>query len=221
MLRKKGERSKRIVLTGGHAATTAMAVVEELIRRGESGKPYDLYWIGARSAIEGKKVTPIEVSVLPKMGVKHYSIIAGKLHMKFNVWTLPSLFKIPLGFIHAFIVLLKIKPDLILSFGGFAAVPVVVVGWLMRIPVIIHEQTPAVGRANKFSSFFASKIALARKSSRKDFPEKKIEIVGNPIITQVTDVEPKMELGKPPVILVTGGSRGARMIYKVIVESIE
>jgi len=220
MLRKKGERSKRIVLTGGHAATTAMAVVEELIRRGESGKPYNLYWIGAKSAIEGKKVAPIELSVLPKMGVRYHSIIAGKLHMKFNMWTLPSLFKIPIGFIHAFIILLKIRPGLILSFGGFAAVPVVVAGWLMRIPIIIHEQTSTAGRANKFSSFFASRVALARESSKKYFPERKIKIVGNPVITQVTDIEPKIKLGEPPVILVTCGSRGSRIINKVIVESI-
>jgi UDP-N-acetylglucosamine--N-acetylmuramyl-(pentapeptide) pyrophosphoryl-undecaprenol N-acetylglucosamine transferase len=58
---------------------------------------------------------------------------------------------------------LKIKPDIILSFGGYLAVPVVFVGWLLGIPSVTHEQTAVVGYANKFVSLFAKRILLTWK----------------------------------------------------------
>ena len=66
------EKVNKILLTGGHAATTALAVVEELIRRNESKSNWDISWVGVKSAIEGKKVKTLESEALPKMGIKDY-----------------------------------------------------------------------------------------------------------------------------------------------------
>src|SRR3990172_6714258 len=112
----------KIVLTGGHAGTTAISVVEELVK--ESGRyRWEIHWIGASSAVEGKKVATLEKRVLPRMGVSFHSILTGRLQKKWTVHTLPSILKIPLGFFHAVFLLLKIRPKIILSFGGFAALP--------------------------------------------------------------------------------------------------
>lgn len=221
MERKPKNVGKKIVLTGGHAATTALSVVEELIRRSSNKLNWDIYWIGTKKAMEGKPIPTLESEVFPKMDVKHHFILAGRLQRKFTLWTIPSIAKIPLGFIHAFLLLRKIRPDVVLSFGGFAAFPVVVVGWLLRIPIIIHEQTMGAGRANKFSSFFASKIALARKSSLKHFPSKKCVLTGNPTLTQFNDVSVKNKIGSPPTIYVAGGSRGAQFINDLIEETLD
>lgn len=206
----------KIVLTGGHAATTALSVIEELIMQGSYAKVWDIYWIGPKSAIEGRKVLPLEETIFPRMGVKLHPIISGRLQRRFTLWTIPSFFKIPLGFFSAFWKLVKIKPNVILSFGGFAAFPVVLAGYVMRIPVIIHEQTVAVGRANKYSALFAKRIALARAGSMKYFPPEKCVVTGNPIMTQISQISPKRKIGFPPTIFVTGGSRGSLTINELI-----
>lgn len=153
---KKVAKEIRIVLTGGHAGTTAIAVIEELIRRREIN--WDIYWIGAKKAFEGKSISTLESLHLPKLGVKHYTIISGRLQRKFTPWTIPSLIKIPISFFHAWKVLKQINPRVIISFGGYSAFPVVVAGALKRIPTVIHEQTAAVGRANKLSALFANNL---------------------------------------------------------------
>ena len=127
-----------MVFTGGHAATTAVAVVEEIK---DEGKEWKLYWIGVKNAIEGKKVITLESEVLPRLGVKFIPITTGRLQRKFTFYTIPSLLKIPVGFVQSFYYLLKIKPKAVLSFGGFASFPVVFNSRLLGIPVIVHEQT--------------------------------------------------------------------------------
>lgn len=216
--KEKGAGSVRIVLTGGHAATTALATLDEIVRR--SGR-WDIYWIGTKKAIEGKAVPTLESKIFSSKGIRSYSIIAGRIQVRFTFWTLSSIAKIPFGFIHALFLLLKIRPKIILSFGGFAAFPVVVAGFLLRIPVVIHEQTMAVGRANKYSSLFAKKIALAREESREYFPKEKCVVVGNPILTQIAEVKPKTEIGKPPTVFITGGSRGSQIMNELVVDVLE
>jgi len=171
---------RKILLTGGHAATTAISVIEELIRRyGKEG--VDISWIGARFPIEGKEVGGLELKIFPDFGVKSY------------------LLRLPIGFIRAVYFILKIKPEVTLSFGGFAAFPVVFASWVFGIPVLVHEQTASLGLANKLSSVFAKEILLSR-------------VVGNPVMTQIADVEMKQKIGNPPVIFVMGGSRGSERI---------
>lgn len=209
------QQKLKILLTGGHGATTAIAVVEELSRR-MAEKRLSIYWIGAKRAIEGKNVPTIESSIFPKLGVTSHSINAGRLQRKFNLWTIPSLAKVPLGFISAAYLLILIRPNIVLSFGGYAAFPVVFVAWLLGIPVVLHEQTIAAGLANKFSVPFAKKIALARSESIKYFPSAKVKVVGNPVRTQIARISPKVKISVPPTIFVTGGSRGAVTLNSLI-----
>lgn len=207
----------KILLTGGHAATTALAVIEELLRK--FGKEaVEIYWVGSQFALEGKKIQSLEFKIFPKMQVKSYPIIAARLQRRFTIWTIPSLFKLPISFIQAVIYIVKIRPSLTLSFGGYAAFPIVFSSWLFRIPIIIHEQTTAAGLTNRLSSFFAKKILLARKESLKFFGTKKTLVVGNPVMTQICEVKPKIEIGKTPTILVIGGSRGSLTINNAVYE---
>lgn len=203
----------RVVLTGGHAATTAVAVTEEIKSEGLN---WDLYWIGVKNAIEGRKIVTLESEVLPRLGVKFFPLTTGRLQRRFTVWTIPSILKIPIGILQAFYYLVKIKPGVILSFGGFAAFPVVLDAKLLGIPVVIHEQTSAVGRSNLFTAKFASVIAISRIESKKYYPSKKCELTGNPVMKEITKVRPKSKLGTPPVIFITGGSRGSQKINEAV-----
>jgi UDP-N-acetylglucosamine--N-acetylmuramyl-(pentapeptide) pyrophosphoryl-undecaprenol N-acetylglucosamine transferase len=208
-------KPNNIVLTGGHAATTAVAFTEEIKSQSKNWK---IYWIGVKNAIEGKKMATLESEVLPRLGVKFLPITTGRLQRKFTIWTIPSLMKIPCGFAQSVYFLLKIKPKVILSFGGFASFPVVMAAKLLRIPVVLHEQTSVAGRANLLSAKFASKITLSREQSLKYFPNEKCVITGNPVMKDIKKVKPKLKLGNPPIIFITGGSRGSQIINSTFEE---
>lgn len=204
-----------IVLTGGHAATTAMAVLES-INKSERLKKLNIFWIGSKIAKEGSLDLSLEAKILPKIGVEFIDINAGKLQTKFTKYTIPSLLKFPIGFVQAFFILLKLKPLLTLSFGGYASFPVVFWAWIFRIPTILHEQTVAAGRASLASIPFVSKITLARKESLQFFPVKKSVVIGNPIRQAILKVKTKTKIGDPPTLLIMGGSRGSEFINELV-----
>jgi len=204
-----GQSPGRVVLTGGHAATTAVAVTEEI--RSE-GLGWELYWIGVKDAIEGKKLTTLESEVLPGLGIKFLPLTTGRIQRRFTVWTVPSILKIPIGILQAFYYLVKVRPSVVLSFGGFASFPVAISAKLLGIPLVIHEQTSAAGRANLLSAKFASVIAVSREKSMRYYPSEKCELTGNPVMEEITKVKPRLKPGTPPVIFITGGSRGSQRI---------
>ncbi len=205
----------RIVLTGGHAATPGIATVEELRKR-DFGKKLEIYWIGSKKSVEGTKFSTLEYKIYPEIGVKFYPITAGKIQTKFTRHTVPSLLKIPVGFVQAFIALLKIRPKVVISFGGYASFPVVFWAWVFRIPVILHEQTVAAGRASMASSFFAARIAVSREESLKFFPKNRVTVTGNPVMQEIVKVKAKNTPGNPPTILIIGGSRGSQFINEEV-----
>lgn len=204
-----------IVFTGGHAATTAYSLLDEIKRR---GIPWEVHFIGAQTAVEGKKIPTLESKLFNDSQTKYHPLISGRIQKRFTVWTIPSLLKIPISFFHAFFLLKKIKPKVILSFGGFVGFPVIVVGWLMGIPSILHEQTSSAGRANIASAFFVKAITLARRSSEKYFPKGKTKIVGNPILPFFANIKAKGKIGNPPTVYITAGSRGSLAINFMIEE---
>lgn len=206
---------KRVLLTGGHAGTTAIAVVEELLRRNKR-QDIDIYWIGVKSAFEGSKIPSLESDYLLKFNVKGHFIHTGRLQRKFTGWTIPALFKIPLGFLQSLVLVLKIRPQVVLSFGGFASFPVVFWARVLGVPVVIHEQTAAAGRANLVGAWFAKKIAVSRKQSLSYFPPKKTVLTGNPVMTQIWEVPLKERKGSPTIVYITGGSRGSLKINDAV-----
>jgi len=210
-------RKIKLLLTGGHAATTALAVIEYIT---SLEKDWEIVWAGSKYAFEGSDRPSYEAINFPKAGVKFLPIITGKLQTKFTTRTIPSLFKIPMGFIDAFKVVLQEKPNIVVSFGGFAGFPIVIAAWVLQIPVIVHEQTAVVGRANRYSGRYAIKIALARSVSEKYFDPTKCELIGNPLSKQITKLDVKSKKSKTPTILVTGGSRGSRIINDTLLKSI-
>ena len=215
--------TKRILLTGGHGATVGIAVVEALRKLVEPSK-IDISWIGTKRAKEGSDATTLEYKIYSNIGVKIYPIEAGKLQTKFTRYTILSMLKIPLGFVQALIALSKIRPQVVLSLGGFASFPVVFWAWFFRIPVILHEQTVVAGRASMASAFFSRKIALARAQSQKFFPKDKTVVTGNPVMSSILSVHPTSPSGlrgagrSTITILVVGGSRGSRFINGEIVK---
>ncbi len=203
-------KPKRVVLTGGHAATPALGTVEEIAKR---NKDWQLYWVGPTSAMETSKTATAAEKTLNEYGVTIKKIVAGKALRRGNFITLLKAYvKIPFGFVHAFWQIFKIKPDITVSFGGFAALPVVFATWLLGKPIILQEQIVGAGLANKLSSPFAKKIAVARQESLELFPKQKTSLIGNPQISQFFQISKKTKIGNPVTIFITGGSSGAQII---------
>lgn len=230
----------KILLTGAHF-TPAQAVIEELISINNSSfqpgdgrlsndqgnKPLEIVYVGRKTTREGDNSPSIESQILPKLGVKFISITTGRLQRSFSLFTIPSLLKIPVGIIQAFYILSTEKPDIIVSFGGYVALPLVLVGWLLSIPSIIHEQTLVSGLANKISAIFAKKIAITFEGSTKG---NNVVVVGNPLRKElINEPKPTDEIKtfinkasnqKLPLIYITGGNQGSHVINQVVGEAL-
>jgi len=204
---------KRIIITGTHF-TPALAVISELKKR----ENWQIYYLGRKYTLEGDKTPSWESQILPQMRIKFISIPAGRLQRKFTRWTIPSLMRIPLGIICAFWHLLKIRPDLVCSFGGYVSVPVVFAAWLLGIPSLTHEQTMIVGLANKINALFANKVAISFPDSAQFFPKSKVVLTGNPLRQEIfTAGKPLFSLPKNrKTIYITGGSQGASAINQAV-----
>jgi len=211
MLKKK--KNKKILFTGGHAGTTTLSILDEIKAQ---KKNWELHFIGVKKAIEGKSVETLEYKILSEQEVHFHSLVTGRIQKKFTRYSIFSFLKIFLGIFHAFTLVNRIKPDVVVSVGGFASFPVVINAYLRRVPIIIHEQTSAVGLANKMASVSAAQILISRESSKKYFPEKKTKLVGNPIRGDYAKLPVKEKITGTPTILITGGSRGSQPINRMI-----
>lgn len=210
----------KILITGTHF-TPAQAVIEVFKKWGN----IEIIYIGRETTLEGDPTPSLESDVFKKLGVKFIPIITGRLQRALTLYTVPSLFKIPVGFLQALYVTFKEKPDVVLSFGGYVAVPVVISAYLLSIPVIIHEQTLISGLANTLTGYFATKIAVSFLKEY-NFSKEKVVLTGNPIRKEVisptytrSPVQQFVLSAKGwPLLLITGGNQGSHIINQAIFE---
>jgi len=209
---------KKVVITGGHNPP-AKAVIEE-IKKEKGG--WQIFYFGRKHTLEGSKEKSFEYQELKNDAeINFIPLTSGRLQRRFTIYTLFSLLKIPLGLITALFWLLKIRPDVIISFGGYLSVPVVIAGWMLKIPSITHEQTRSVGLANKINSRFAKKIALSFPETLKQVSSKRAVLTGNPMInfsspSKKSPLYSLISKANKPILLVTGGKSGSRTINNVV-----
>lgn len=204
----------RIVFTGGGTGGhifPGLAVVDEL------SSDCDIVWIGSSRGIDRELVEG--------HGVKFYGIPSGKLRRYFSLRNFTDGFRIVGGFFAAFFLLLKIKPKLVFSKGGFVSVPPCVAARILRIPVITHECDYSPGLATRINARFATSIFVSYEDTRSAFDAKKRErvvVTGNPV--RAAFYSASAERGRAfinadaavPVVLVLGGSLGARQINDLV-----
>ena len=162
--------------------------------------------------------------MLEKSGVKFRGITCGKLRRYLSAENFTDALRVLKGVGQALRLLRKIRPDKIYSTGGYVSVPVVVAGWLLKVPVIVQELDVVPGLANKICFRFAKKICLSFEESMDPLGKykKKAVVVGSPVrkgmTTGKTDKGYRFTgLNKyRPVILVMGGSQGAEQINNLI-----
>lgn len=199
----------RVVVTGGHL-DPALAVIEELKKRGD----FEFHWVGHRSSLRGERVESVEFRTISKQGIPFHVLRTGKLYKT----GLTEWWKVPGGFLQALLILLKVRPRLVISFGGYLAAPVVLAAFVLRIPAVTHEQTVVFGWANRFISLFARKVFISWESSRAYFPKSKTVLTGNPIRRAIFEKKTKRFRFRNslPVIYVTGGKQGSHLINEAV-----
>lgn len=168
----------------------------------------------------------MEKEILQRHKIPFKGIFCGKLRRYFSGWNLVDIFKLGIGFIQAFGVILRFRPDVVFSKGGYVSVPVVVAAGILRKRVIIHESDAIPGLATKIGARFAEKILVNFEEVKKYFPGRKVVRVGIPLRADL--LKGSAEKGRRltgfnknlPVVLVMGGSLGAGKINSLIVGSL-
>lgn len=213
----------KVLVTGSHFSP-AQAFIEKLA----DVEDVEIIYLGRKFTREGDSTKSAESQIFPKLGVKFIPITAGRLNRFLSIESIISIFKIPLGFIQAFYYLMKEQPDLIVSFGGFTGLPVVVCGYLLSIPSIIHEQGLKMGLANYISAFFADKVAVSFKNFKVPvfLSTYKFIITGNPVRKEFlvpgnsSGNEIKNFVGSiiagTPLLLITAGNQGSHKINLLV-----
>lgn len=200
----------KIVVTGGHL-NPALSIIEEL------PEDTEILIIGRKYGLEGDKALSLEYLSAKKLNIPFKAITTGRLQRKFTRHTISSLVKFPFGIFQAISILKNFKPDIILTFGGYIALPVAIAGFVLRIPVVVHEQTLEAGLSNRIIAFFAKKVFISWESSKKFFPRDKTVLTGNPVRKyKVSGVKYKVSEEDLSLVYITGGSSGSHAINILI-----
>jgi UDP-N-acetylglucosamine--N-acetylmuramyl-(pentapeptide) pyrophosphoryl-undecaprenol N-acetylglucosamine transferase len=209
-------KQKKIILTGGGTAGSVsplLAIAEDLRPQGT----FNWLFIGTRRGIEREMVR--------EAGIRYWPIAAGKLRRYFDWRNFSDVFNLIIGFGQSVLIILMEKPDLVLSAGSFVSVPVVWVAWLLRVPVLVHQQDVRPGLANKFMAPFARVITVTFEKSLADYgqkavwtgnPIRKISNIQYPISNKVFNLRPGL-----PVVFIFGGGTGAEGINKLVEQGLE
>lgn len=219
----------RIALTGGGTGGhlfPILAVVQE-IKNLTSANVFQIPF-GEGNNVEFMFIGPKTVGeeALAKEGIVHKIIMAGKLRRYASLQNIFDIFKIPLGILQSFWHLFWFMPNVVFGKGGYGSVPVVIVAWLFRIPIIIHESDSVPGLSNRICAFFSRRIAISFDESAKYFSKEKTALIGNPVRPSLFggDKETAKQLfglsGTKPVLLILGGSQGAQAINDLIISSL-
>ncbi|HLF99720.1 MAG TPA: undecaprenyldiphospho-muramoylpentapeptide beta-N-acetylglucosaminyltransferase [Acidimicrobiia bacterium] len=191
--------------TGGHVYP-ALALGEELVRRGhERGA---IHYVGAARGLEATAVPAagFPVELLPGRGFQRR---ATPRALFANLGTAAATV---VAFVRAWWILSRIRPSVVVGVGGYASLPCVVAARLRRIPVVVHEQNLAPGVANRIAVRLGARAAVALAGT----PLRGAVIVGNPVRGAVFEIERRPDPSRP-LVLVSGGSLGARTINAAVV----
>ena len=131
-----------------------------------------------------------------------------------------ALAKLGLGTLQAYIFFKKVKPVIVIGFGGFASIPGAAAAVLSRIPLVIHEQNAVLGRANRLMAKKASLIITSFAETSMLPQGVRVKHGGMPIRPEVAAKAgapyPKLDAASPINILVIGGSQGASILSRVL-----
>ncbi|MCK4968644.1 MAG: UDP-N-acetylglucosamine--N-acetylmuramyl-(pentapeptide) pyrophosphoryl-undecaprenol N-acetylglucosamine transferase, partial [Candidatus Aenigmarchaeota archaeon] len=175
-------------------------------------------WIGTKRGPERKLVVDAKIPFK--------SIITVKWRRYFSWKSFFTPFLLLIVLFQSAIIILKYRPRVILSAGSFVSVPLIWVGWCLRIPIMVYQQDLQVGLANRLMTPMAKKIAVIWPELLTKFSSRKAIYTGAAVRLEIKrgNQEKARQLFNLetdlPTLLVMGGGTGARRINQLIVEII-
>jgi len=190
--------------TGGHVYP-ALAVARALQKESQ-----EVVWLGTLRGLESRVVPAagIEIEWLSIKGLRRKGVVAWLIAPIQMAWALAQ----------ALAVIFRRRPAAVLGMGGFVSGPGGVAAWLMRRPLVIHEQNAAAGLTNRLLARLARVVLQAFPGSFNSLAN--VETVGNPVREDIAAVpEPGARYpGRegPLRLLVLGGSQGALSLNRTV-----
>lgn len=201
----------KIVITGGHFSP-AHSVIKKLTKSDE------ILVIGRRYAFEGDTNETYEYQICQRELISFSEIKAGRLQRKLTSRSIPAALKFPKGIYDALKILKDFNPDVVVTFGGYVGLPVALASSILKIPVVLHEQTQNAGLSSKLIAKVASVICVSFDSSLKHFKQKNVVLTGNPIREEILKLKNTASNSEKTIIYITGGSTGSHAINTAIYE---
>lgn len=194
--------------TGGHVFP-ALAVADELRRAGQS-----VLWLGTQAGLEAK--------VVPAANLPIAWISVRGLRGKGLVRLLTAPFMLAGALLQAGSILLRARPRAVLGMGGFVTGPGGFMAWLLRRPLLIHEQNSVAGMTNRLLAPLAVRVMEAFPGS---LPARLHPLhTGNPVRGAITLVAPPQERLAARQgalrLLVLGGSLGAQALNEILPQAL-
>ena len=207
--------------TGGHIYP-AIAIAKKIL---EISKDSEILFVGAKGRMEMEKVPEegFEIVGLNVVGIQRsMSINAILKNLKFPFLLLKS-------FNHARKIIKDFQPNIVVGVGGYASGPTLRMAHSLKIPTLIQEQNSYAGLTNKWLSKKTKKICVAYENMNQFFDTNKLVLTGNPVRKDIENLDAKLSEAKTyfkvskneKVILVLGGSLGAKSINEGILNSID
>ena len=201
---------KTAVFTGGGSAghvLPALPIMRALKERGFAAS-----YIGSGA----------EWRYLEGEDVPYFAIASGKLRRYFSWRNLWDLFRILGGLMQSYRLLGRIRPAVVFSKGGYVSLPVVLAGWLRRLPVVAHESDCSPGLANRLAMPFLAALCTSFPMTRPKGLRGELLHTGSPVRPELlagSAQRGRALLNAPPgqpVVLVTGGSLGAQFLNALV-----
>lgn len=205
----------KVLFTGGGtlgSVTPLLAVAEAYEAQ---DKDVEFVWVGTD--------TGPEFDLVDELGIPFFTVSSGKFRRYFSVKNFSDLFRIVAGFFQSIALLRRLRPDVVISAGGFVAVPVIWAAGLLKMRVHVHQQDIRPGLANRLCLPFATSVSVAFEKSLEDYAEYEPVWTGNPVRKAMFDGdegEAIREFGLEegvPTVLVLGGGTGAASLNALVV----
>ncbi|ABM71435.1 Undecaprenyl-PP-MurNAc-pentapeptide-UDPGlcNAc GlcNAc transferase [Prochlorococcus marinus str. MIT 9515] len=192
--------------TGGHIFP-ALAVSKEV------EKYWNMHWLGVEKRLDSKFVP------------RKYNLLTLNLETpQKSIFILFQYLKILYSTFNIIKILKEKKINLVFTTGGFISAPTILAAKLLNIPVIIHESNLIPGTVTKYFGFLCEFVLIGFKDTNAYLKNCKTIFTGTPLRPEFYKTNPLPEWvprGKGPLLIVMGGSQGAKRINEIFYESLD
>ena len=170
----------------------------------------------------------MEMEKIPLAGYEIKGLWITGFKRNYSISNLIFPLKLLFSLIKSFFILFRFNPHIVIGTGGFASGPILWAACVIGIPTLIQEQNSHPGITNQVLSSSVKIVCVAYEGLDRFFPKDKIRLTGNPIRAEIEIETYQREIEihslglnpDKPIVLVVGGSLGAKKINEIIFENI-